>query len=105
MMIAKTTTALLLPFAFLLLPSLSALAQTSTTGRIAGTVRDQSGAVIVGAAGTVVSRTAGEERKVSTDSEGNYSVPSLSPGTYRLTTAASGFNTTIFDTVQVIITE
>ncbi len=53
-MIATKATLLVLPFAFLLLPSLCVLAQTQTTGRIAGTVKDQNGAVIVGAEVTVV---------------------------------------------------
>src|SRR5437899_6490819 len=104
-MIAKTTTSLLLPFAFFLLPSLSVLAQTQTTGRIAGTVKDQNGAVIVGAEVTVVSKATGDERKVTTDTEGNYAVPLLPSGTYRVRIAANGFNTKIFDTVQVFITE
>src|SRR5256884_1056397 len=104
-MIAKTTTALLLPFAFLLLLSLSALAQTQTTGRIAGVVKDQNGAIIVGAEVTVINKATGDERKVNTDKEGNYTVPLLSPGTYRVRVAASGFDTKLFDTVQVVITE
>ena len=104
-MTARKPTFLLLPFAFLLLPSLSALAQTQTTGRIAGTVKDQNGAVIVGAEVTVVSRTTGDERKVTTDATGNYTVALLLPGTYRISVAANGFSTQIFDTVQVVITE
>src|SRR2546425_690428 len=104
-MIARKVTLLLLPFAFLLLASLSVLAQTQTTGRIAGTVKDQTGAVIVGAEVTVVSRTTGDERKVTTDAEGNYTVPLLPPGTYRTRVAANGFDTKVFATVQVFITE
>src|SRR3989454_6125558 len=104
-MIPRRTTALLLPFAFLLLASLSVLAQTQTTGRIAGTVKDQTGAGIVGAEVTVVSRTTGDERKVTTDAEGNYTVPLLPPGTYRTRVAANGFDTKVFATVQVFITE
>jgi hypothetical protein len=104
-MIAKTAVSLLLSFAFLLLSSLSALAQTPTSGRIAGTVKDQNGAVIVGAEVTVVSRTTGDQRKVTTDTEGNYSVPLLPPGAYRVRVSANGFHTTLFDIVQVVITE
>src|SRR5437588_4854798 len=96
---------LLLTFAFLLLPSLSAPAQTQTTGRIAGTIKDQNGAVIVGAEVAVVSKGTGDERKVTIDREGNYAVPLLPPGTYRVRVAANGFNAKIFDTVEVAITE
>jgi len=95
---------LLWAFAFSLCP-LSALAQTPTTGRIVGTVKDRNGAIIVGAEVTVVSKATGDEQKVITDREGSYSVPLLPPGTYQLRVAARGFNTKIFDTVQVAITE
>ena len=57
-------------FAFLLLSSLGALVQGGTTGGIDGTVKDKSGAVIVGAEITVVSRATGEERKVISDTKG-----------------------------------
>src|SRR2546428_3541630 len=103
-MIARESASLLLPFASLLLSSISALAQTPTTGRIAGTVKDQNGAVIVGAEVTVVSKATGDERKVTTDGEGNYEVPFLPPGTYRVSVAANGFRAYLFDT-EVAITE
>jgi hypothetical protein len=104
-MIARKAASLLLPFAFLLLLSPSAFAQSQTTGRIAGTVKDQHGATIPGAELSVVSRSTGDERKVSTDSTGNYGVPLLPPGTYRLKVTAQGFNPTLFDNIQVLITE
>src|SRR5437764_7476140 len=104
-MIFRKTASLLLPLAFLLFSSSNALAQSQTTGRIAGTVRDERGAVVVGADVTVVSRATGDERKVTTDTTGNYTVPLLPPGAYRVTVAANGFNSAISDTVQVVITE
>ena len=104
-MIFKKAASILLPFVFLLLPSLSSLAQSQTTGRIAGTVRDQKGAVIVGAEVMAVSKATGDERRANTDKEGNYAVPILPPGTYRVKVTAPGFNSALFDTVQVIITE
>jgi hypothetical protein len=102
-MIDRKAASLLLPFLLLLSPS--ALAQSQTTGRITGTVKDQHGAAIPGAELSVVSRSTGDERKVSTDATGNYGVPLLPPGTYRLKVTAEGFNATLFDNVQVIITE
>src|SRR5439155_12006787 len=80
--IDRKAISLLLPFIFLLLLSLSALAQTQTRGRIAGTVKDQSGAVIAGAEVTVLSRATGDERKATTDGEGGYAVPFLPSATY-----------------------
>ncbi len=104
-MIAKKPGSSLLAFAFLVVSSISAVGQTQTTGRIAGIVKDQNGAVIVGAEVTVVSKATGDERKVGTDKEGNYTVPLLPPGMYRVRVAANGFNATVFDNVQVVITE
>jgi hypothetical protein len=106
-MIARKADRLILLLAFCLLPCFASLAvaQTPTSGRIAGTVKDRNGAVIVGAEVTVVSRATGDERKVTTDTEGNYAVPLLPPGTYRVKATAPGFNSRLFDNVQVVITE
>src|SRR5207247_9991544 len=89
-MIAKTTPSLLLLFAVLFLSSISALAQTQTTGRTAGTVKDLNGAIIVGAEVTVINKATGDERKVNTDKEGNYTVQLLPPGTDLPISTASG---------------
>src|SRR5712692_6552770 len=106
-MIARKECRLVLVFTFCLLPCFVsvAFAQTQTTGRISGTVKDQNGAVVVGAEVTVINKATGDERKVNTDKEGNYTVPLLPPGTYRVRVAASGFDTKLFDAVQVVITE
>jgi len=61
--------------------------------------------VIVGAEVTVTSLTTSEERKVTTTTEGNYTALLLPPGSYRVSVTASGFNSAIFDAVQVVITE
>src|SRR5207244_7148471 len=89
----------------LLLLCTAAPAQTPNTGRSAGTVKDANGAGIVGAQVTVTNKTKGDERKVTTDSEGNYTVSVLPPGAYRVTVKANGFNLAIFDPVVVAITE
>ena len=83
----------------------SAFTQSQITGRISGTIKDEKGAVIVGAEVTVNSKTTGDERSVSTDTDGNYNVIFLQPGTYRVSVKAAGFNSAIFASVQVVITE
>src|SRR5439155_14661802 len=101
---------LLFLLAFFLMPCIGASthAQGPTTGRIAGTIKDQNGAVIVGAEVTVVNRATGDERRVTTDSEGNYAVPLLPPGAYLVKVTAQGFNQgneSSLNTVQVFITQ
>jgi hypothetical protein len=90
---------------FLIICTPSAFAQSQTTGRIAGTVRDPNGAVVVGAEVSVTSLATSDERKDTTDTEGNYAVLLLSPGTYRVRIGANGFNPALFDAVRVVITE
>lgn len=89
----------------LLLCSLSAFAQSQTTGRITGTVKDPNGAVIVGAEVTVTRLATNEGRKVTTDADGNYVVQSLAPGIYRVSVAANGFKKTGIESVRLAITE
>ena len=89
----------------LVLYSVSAFAQSQTTGRISGTVKDPDGAVIVGAEVTVKSLATSEERKVTTDTEGNYAALLLSPGTYRVSVTAYGFKRAEIESVRVVITE
>jgi hypothetical protein len=81
------------------------LARSQTTGRIAGTVKDQTGAVLVGAEVRVVSNASGDERKVTTDEVGAYGVALLPPGLYRVSIAASGFQEVLFENAPVAITE
>jgi hypothetical protein len=89
----------------LVIPATLALGQGHTTGKIAGTVKDANGAVIVKAEVVVTSSATGQERKATTGKDGHFSVPLLSPGLYRVKIGASGFGARIFDPVQVIITE
>ena len=89
---------------FFLFTTIHAIAQNQTTGRIIGTVRDTNGAVIAGADVTVVCAATGEERNVTTDQTGNFFVPSLSPGEYRIIITAEGFEREAHD-VRVFITE
>ena len=89
----------------LVLCAVSAFSQSQTTGRIAGTVKDPHGARIVGAEITVISLATTEERKVKTDDRGNYAVPLLPPGMYRISVTANGFKKTDVESIRVAITE
>src|SRR5215467_12451745 len=76
-----------------------------TTGRIAGTVKDQTGAVVVSAQVTATSKSTAEQRQARTDDAGVYVLALLRPGAYRITVTAPGFKAESFDEVTVLITE
>src|SRR6201981_663720 len=79
--------------------------QTANTGAIAGTVIDPSGALVPRAAVVVNSQATQEERDLTTDAAGNFSVPFLTPGNYDLTVRAPRFEPLVLKSVQVQITE
>ena len=62
-----------------------------TESRVVGRATDQTGAVLPGVTVTITSKATGATRTVVTDSQGRYTVTNLSPGTYELVTAMSGF--------------
>lgn len=78
---------------------LSALAQ-GTTGSIAGTVVDQSGATVPNAAVTIRSES-GQEFNVNTDENGAFRVPALGTGFYTVTVTASNFKKVVVSGVKV----
>src|ERR1700752_2359704 len=75
----------------LLLFSLLLFGQAS--GRILGTVTDQSGAVIASAKVSVIDTQRGLARTLTTDQAGEYNAPNLIPGTYAVRVEATGFKT------------
>src|SRR6202171_171750 len=87
------------------LGSLRMHGQTANTGAIAGSVNDPSGALVARAAVVIRSQATGEEREVTTDAQGNFSVPFLTPDNYDLTVRAPGFEPLVLKSVQVQITE
>src|SRR5262249_14659099 len=93
---------------FLLAACLAAGCQCAlgqTTGRITGTVKDLTGAVVVTAEVTAISKVTTEQRQTITDNVGRYVLALLLPGTYRVSVAAAGFKTQVFEEVTVSITE
>ena len=72
------------------IPAPPALAQ-STTGSVSGTVTDTSGAVIRGAAVAVRNVDTGAVRSATSNDDGIFTAPLLTPGTYEVTAEAAGF--------------
>src|SRR2546430_6004637 len=84
---------------------LAHFAAGQTTGRIVGTVKDPSGALVAGASVQCTLVATGETRKAFTDSTGAYTAPLLAPGSYQITISAKGFATKTFENVTVALTE
>jgi hypothetical protein len=61
------------------------------TGRILGTVTDQSGGVVAGATVTVIDTERGVNRTLTSDDAGEYNAPNLTPGNYTVRAEAKGF--------------
>ena len=63
------------------------------TGALTGTVHDSSGAVVPGAKVTITSRAGGNDRSLTTNSDGDYLAAGLPGDTYDITVTAAGFKT------------
>src|ERR1700676_4603711 len=63
-------------------------------GRILGTVTDQSGGVVSGATVTVTDTDRGVTKTLVTNEAGEYSAPTLNPGSYKVRAESKGFKTT-----------
>src|ERR1700704_5254569 len=75
-----------------LLLCLPAFSQGSS-GRIVGTVSDQTGGVISGATVTVTDTERGVTKNLVSNDAGEYNAPNLNPGTYKVRVEAKGFKT------------
>jgi len=62
-----------------------------SSGRILGTVTDQSGGVVAGATVTITDTERGVSKSFVTNEPGEYNAPTLNPGTYKVRVEAKGF--------------
>src|SRR5437879_9575238 len=76
----------------LLLFSLALFGQ-GNFGRILGSVKDSTGAVLPGATVNIIDTQRGPARTVTTDEAGLYNDPTLIPGTYTVRVEFPGFKT------------
>jgi hypothetical protein len=87
-------------FTFSLLPA--GAQSTIATGSIQGTVTDQNGAVVPGAAVTITSKATGQASKLTSNGSGGFASGALIPGEYEVRIEAKGFQTQVINTpVQV----
>jgi hypothetical protein len=89
----------------ILLYSCIILAQSqATTGNIEGRVTDPNGAGVPNASVTATSQDTGFKKTVQSDSEGNYTIVLLPPGTYTIDVpAGSGFGAAKYENVKVTV--
>ncbi|HLW75438.1 MAG TPA: carboxypeptidase-like regulatory domain-containing protein, partial [Bryobacteraceae bacterium] len=69
----------------------TALAQTSTTGKVVGTVTDQTGAVVPGAQMELINAATNAVQTATSDSSGGYVFATVQPGQYKLMVKMRGF--------------
>jgi hypothetical protein len=91
-------------FAALAAISIPAAAQFQR-GSIVGTVTDQSGSVIGKAKVMLKNLGTNEERPAATDDRGDYTFPSLLPGSYQVTAEATGFKTQVVSNIQLEVNQ
>jgi hypothetical protein len=85
----------------ILMTPCGAMAQMAGYGAISGTVTDSTGAVIKGASvtATLVSQNSATTR--TTTGAGDYNITPLTPGEYKLTVTAKGFETYVQENITV----
>lgn len=84
---------------------LVAQAQTAATGSVLGVVMDPTGATVPGAQVQMVNTANNASMTVVCDDQGKYAIPNVAPGTYTVTTQASGFRQSVVTGVVVEVTK
>jgi Carboxypeptidase regulatory-like domain len=78
-------------FAFVVLSCIYAL-RAQSTATVSGTVTDPSGAVVPQVRISLHANATGINRVVTSDRDGNYTIPSVQPGDYSVEAVAAGFS-------------
>ena len=72
-------------------------------GSLVGTIHDSTGAVVPGAAVTITNNATGAASKVTTNAAGDYEVPSLRTGVYKISASAPGFAIAVAENITVSV--
>lgn len=100
----KALAAIFAVFSSVLLMSGSAFAQAqATSGQIAGTVVDQTGAVVANATITATNPATGFKQTTTSNGDGEYRLVQLPPGEYNVTAEAGSFQPTTFEKITVLV--
>jgi hypothetical protein len=81
----------------------AALAQSSAIAQVSGTVTDSSGAAIAGAQVSMTEIAKQSVHSTTSDSTGNYTLPNLPVGIYRLEVKNAGFKDYIQNGIELIV--
>src|ERR1051326_3951960 len=84
---------------FLLLVACGALSGQVTLSTVRGTTTDPSGGVVPGADIELVNLETNAKRQVKSGESGDFEVPDLQRGTYRMTATHAGFKTFVADNI------
>jgi Carboxypeptidase regulatory-like domain/TonB dependent receptor/TonB-dependent Receptor Plug Domain len=98
---ARNASKLLLLLVVFFLPAI-ARAQVAG-GSLAGTTRDESGAILPGVHLSIRHAATGEVRTATSDTSGVYSFPAMPPGNYELTVSGPGFVTQLWTGISVAV--
>jgi hypothetical protein len=92
-----------LTIAMVLALSLSSFGQGSTAvyGNLSGVIMDSTGAVVAGAKVTATGPTG--SKSVTSEQDGRFSIPSLTPGTYSLKVEKAGFRAADAKGIEIVI--
>lgn len=77
--------------------------QGGAYGTILGTVTDNSGAVVAGAGVDVTNLATSVTKHTESTSTGDFTVPYLQPGTYRVAVQAAGFQKSVVDNIGLVV--
>ncbi|HUR34037.1 MAG TPA: TonB-dependent receptor [Vicinamibacterales bacterium] len=89
--------------AAMLVALLPTLASAQADGRVSGTVRDQSNALVAGATVTVKNEKTGEVRAALSNDQGFFVVSPLKPSTYTVSAAKPGFAIVEYTTMPLAV--
>jgi hypothetical protein len=103
-MLRRICTALVVTVAMLALVTVS-YGQGGASGTILGTVTDNTGAIVSNATVQITNVATGVTQKTSTGGGGDYTVPNLNPGVYRVTVQLKGFGNEVVDNITVAVAQ
>src|SRR5689334_1601210 len=90
---------------FLLFAGALLYAQGGAVGTILGTVTDSSGAVVADAEVTITNVGTNAAHSTKTTGSGDFTVPFLAPGNYKVTVEAKGFQKGVVDNITLAVAQ